>query len=108
MQIRILRRDVLGSLELGDCFGGSSQTVQGFSAEHVRGRRIGLLLQNLSKLVQSAGVFFSPEATLSQHVVQFGIARIRLCRDLQILDSLVETLCPVVAKAQQRGRLYVM
>src|SRR4029077_3576025 len=79
IDVRLSRRGLGGSLKLRYRLSGSAQAVECFSAEHMRGGGIRILLQNLAELGQRAGVVLRRQAALRQHAVQFYIFWIRLC-----------------------------
>jgi len=67
--------------------------------------RVRILLQDLTKLVQRAGIVLRPQAALGQHLAKFGVGRIGSCRDPQVLGCFRKPLRTVVAHAQQCARL---
>src|SRR5450432_3274514 len=108
MHVGLPRSYFRSFLELGNGFGGLSHSVQSFGKQHMGSGGIRILLQNLAKLAESAGIFLRRETALRQHLMQFHVAGFRLGCRLQIFDSVGKSLSTVVAETEQSPCLCVV
>ena len=85
MHVGLARGYARGRLKLDYRIRGLPQAVQGLPNQHMRCRRVWILLQNLAKLIRGAGVLLGKKTALRQHLTQFCVGRVELGDWLQVL-----------------------
>src|SRR6185437_8282648 len=108
MNIGFSWRNARCGLKFCDRFRRATHPIKRLADEHVRSSGVRLRLEDAFETIESARISLGPQTTLSQHLLQFRVVPISLCRDLEMVCGFSEVLGAVIAQPQQSSRLLVV